>query len=528
MTSLAGKTDTTTDRKAALKAKLKDQWWRLNNLYKIVDKEGRVITFKPNAAQKYLYDNLHTYNVILKARQLGFSTFIMIFMLDMCLFNRNYRAGVITETLPKAEELFANKVKFAYDNLPPWLKAAFPAKEDSARKISFPNGSSVYIDKSMRGGTLQLLHVSEYGKISARYPANAREIKTGALNTVYPGQLIFIESTAEGRSGEFYEVCQRAIKLKEEKAHLTSMDPKIFFFPWFQDPGYTLHGQDVTHTSLTKENMDYFELLGLQHGVQLTPGQKAWYVKKLAEQHDDMKREYPSTPAEAFERSMEGAYYHNQMSFLRMNGRITNVPHDPKHPVYTFWDLGVNDYTSIWFMQYIENQTRIIDYEEAHGEGWDYFATLLQRKGYVYGRHTWPHDGQKRIQGREVRTSKQIAESVGIVPISIVPRTSDVSYDINNYCRPKLIQCWFDKANCSRGIDHLDNYRKEWDDRLGCWKDKPLHDESSNAADAFRTLAKSFDSLSFAPGTGSMSEQAFSTPTQASYDDDPYGLIGGH
>jgi hypothetical protein len=81
------------------------------------------------------------------------------------------------------------------------LKAARPMSRDSADELVFANNSSIRVSTSMRSGTLQYLHVSEYGQLCSRYPDKAREIRTGALNTVQAGQVVFIESTAEGREG---------------------------------------------------------------------------------------------------------------------------------------------------------------------------------------------------------------------------------------------------------------------------------------------------------------------------------------
>src|SRR6266436_4947786 len=99
-----------------------DRLWRLNNLYQITDKNGRRVTFTMNSAQEALYREMHRQNVILKARQRGFTTFIQLFMLDACLFNQNIRAGTIAHTLPDARAIFRDKIRFPYDNLPEGLK----------------------------------------------------------------------------------------------------------------------------------------------------------------------------------------------------------------------------------------------------------------------------------------------------------------------------------------------------------------------------------------------------------------------
>ena len=153
-----------------IKDKLSCRKWRISNLYYIKDKKGNKVLFKPNWAQQHLYDNLHYFNVILKARQLGFTTFVMIYFLDACLFNDNHSAGIIAHTQNDATDLFDNKIKYAYDNLPEWLRNARKAESNSARKLSFNNGSQIYTGVSLRSGTLQKLLVSEYGKISAKYP----------------------------------------------------------------------------------------------------------------------------------------------------------------------------------------------------------------------------------------------------------------------------------------------------------------------------------------------------------------------
>lgn len=476
-----------------LSEKLSDQGWRLNNLYKIKDVDGNIIQFKMNFEQQHLFDNMHYFNVILKARQLGFTTFIDIYKLDACLFNSNHAAGIIADTRENAEAIFKNKVRFAYDNLPEWLKQKVTATSESARQLEFSNGSTITVGTSYRGGTLQKLHVSEYGKIAARYPEKALEIKTGALNTVHIGQQIFVESTAEGRQGEFWELCEIARKLKDAGKHLTPLDPKFFFYAWWQHPDYCLSDEDCAGVSVDSEMQMYFMKLSEQ-GINLTAGQKSWYIKKEALQKDKMKREYPSTPEEAFEASLEGAYYTKQMELVRRNKQIGFIPHEPSKPVHTFWDIGQGrDEMAIWFFQHIGNQYRFIRYHESAGEGWEFYTNLLKSYNYSYGTHYWPHDGNKKIIAGAVQTSKQIAEGLGINPIKIIPRTNDVQADIMNKCRPVISRCFFDEAKCSVGITHLDAYRKEWDENMGQWKDSPRHDASSHCADAFRTFAVGYD-----------------------------------
>src|SRR5215510_4045420 len=224
------------ERQASHQARMQlmDRRWRLNNLYHVIDKDGRKVPFHPNWAQLELLDGLHHMNCILKARQLGFTTFIQIFMLDACLFNSNVRAGTIAHKLDDAKVIFRDKIKYPYDQLPEQLRAAIPIAKDSADELLFTNNSSIRVGTSMRSGTLQYLHISEYGKLCAQFADKAREVRTGALNTLQAGQVVFLESTAEGREGHFYDLCESAQAKHRRGEPLTPLDFRFGFYPWWK------------------------------------------------------------------------------------------------------------------------------------------------------------------------------------------------------------------------------------------------------------------------------------------------------
>ncbi len=144
--------------------RMKDPKWRLNNLYFIVDKRGEKTLFRMNWAQEQLYDGMWYCNVILKARQLGISTFVCLLFLDRCLFNSNVSAGIIAHTLEDAQQMF-KRVKLAYDSLDQELTKHITADTDTAQMLKFSNGSSIRVGTSLRSSTFQLLHVSEFGKL---------------------------------------------------------------------------------------------------------------------------------------------------------------------------------------------------------------------------------------------------------------------------------------------------------------------------------------------------------------------------
>lgn len=473
---------------SSLTPQLIDQWsdvrWRLNNLYHIVDEQGRDVPFRMNWAQEQLFEEMHFLNVVLKARQLGFTTFIQIYMLDACFFHPNTHAGVVAHNREDAEAFFKTKIRYPYDHMDEALKAKNPATQESARELVFANGSSIRVGTSLRSGTFQYLHVSEYGKLAAKYPDRAREVKTGAFNTVHPGQFIFVESTAEGQSGEFYDLVRRAREHEEKRRELTEMDFKFHFFPWWRHPGYVSPPFDWP-----VEFDSYFSALH-GAGIPLTDEQKAWYARKAIQQGSDMKREFPSSPDEAFEAAIEGAYFARELTMARRDGRIGRVPWEPGLPVNTFWDLGMSDQMTIWFHQRVGRENRFIDFYSNSGEGMSHYVRTLREKPYVYGRHLGPHD----LAVREIGTGESramTARGLGL-RFEVVPRPTE-KMDAIESARRILPTCAFDERNCTEGINALSSYRKDWDDKLGTWKEKPRHDWASHPADAFMTFAMGYD-----------------------------------
>ena len=118
---------------------LADEWWRLNNLYHVLNEDGDDLIFRLNPMQKRLYENMWYWNIILKARQLGFTTFIQIFMLDRAIFNKNTHAGTIAHTHGSVEDIFDNKIMYAYNNLPAALKAHIRPDTKNAKELKLSN-----------------------------------------------------------------------------------------------------------------------------------------------------------------------------------------------------------------------------------------------------------------------------------------------------------------------------------------------------------------------------------------------------
>lgn len=480
----------------ALSKELIDQWadrrWRLDNLYYITDKLGKVTLFKMNEAQRKLLDDLHFLNIILKARQMGFSTFILILALDCCMFNSNFSAGLVADTIKNAKGLLS-RIKFAYERMPDAIKNVVSITTDNAEEIQFSNGSGVEVGVSLRSGTKNFLHISEYGKICAKAPDKAKEVKSGSLNTLAPQQLCFIESTAEGRAGDFYDKTQQARAVADAGRPLGDLDYRFHFFPWWQDPSYRLDQPVI----ITDEDAKYFSELVDEHGVRPTDEQKWWYVAKKTEQGDDMWKEYPSTPDEAFKAAREGAYFAKEIRNLRQLKRIGVFPYVPGIPVDTFWDFGLGDTQTIWLHQLVAGEHRWVGYFEDSGMGLGHYFNWLEKwaaqRGATWGVHYAPHDVDHKRQtatSGKAETIKTMAASLGYVFVTVERNPSKIN-SIQSI-RTKLPACCFDEAGCSVGIIHLENYSREWDEKAGAWRGHPLHDEHSHGADAFMVFSDGY------------------------------------
>lgn len=467
-----------------------DPRWRLNNIYRIVDKKGKLIPFRPWDEQQEVLAQLHSRNIILKCRQRGLTTLMCLVQLDDCLFTPHVRAAVIAHKMDDAKVIFRDKVRMPYDNLDEALKAARPATQDSADTITFDNKSSFRVSTSVRSSTVNWLHVSEYGKICSQFPDKAEEIRSGAFPAAENG-VITIESTAEGEGGDFYEKCKDAQSLNERGAQLTRKDFKFFFFPWYLAPEYAMARSNV---SVSPDDDTYFDKLEDELHISISVEQRNWWVTEEREQGGNMKREYPSTPEEAFAQALEGAIFADDIASAYKHERIGHFPLDARYPVNTFWDLGRShgNATAVWLEQDIQGQARMVGYYEKEGEWIDQHLRNLKQwaldRNVTWGKHYMPHDGDRELVWLPEGTLA-IMGRLGFSP-SIVERAPAI-WESVQVARRRFAQVQWDAEGCKVGLTRLKRYRKEFDDRRGVWRDHPYHGPESNGADAYRTFAES-------------------------------------
>ena len=488
--------------------------WRLNHLYYINTKTQGVIRFKMNWAQQAFFKGLWNKNNVLKARQLGLSTLVAMLILDSCLFNNNFVAGIIDKTEDDGKEKLL-KIKLAYNSMlyPPKCQYDHVEDEEDRKNIqafaqavaktaggkfkeksgNFNNGSYVKIGTSLRGGTIHLLHVSEYGSVAANHPKKANEVLTGGIQAVADDRVVIMESTHEGgKYGKNYELTREAMENVGKPMDQNMF--KFFFFPWHGQEEYALPKSEADVSELS----DYWSELEEQ-GITLSMAQKRWYISKYRTLGMMMKREFPSTPEEAFANQVDGAIYGKQIDRLRAQGKIAaEFEPEPNKPYYVSWDIGMSDYMAMWLIQPGgDGKYYVLDYYCNHNLPLGHYINKVQQwerdHDMLVARHLLPHDSGKR----DINTGKTFNDYLmeAGFKTSVVPRTKSIWAGITAV-RDILSHCVFHER-CSRsitwdteiymsGIDALENYQTGGLSANGVERKEPLHDACSHGADAFR------------------------------------------
>jgi len=474
-----------------VKANIGNKRWRLRNLYSIKDAEtGQIKPFTPRREQETIFQALGSgvcKIIILKARRLGMSTAIDVYAADEAAFNAGVQISIVDQNQDDASKKLNSIVKIALDSLPAPIRdrLKYPRKNDSAVEIcsvSDDTTSAIYAGKNARGGTNQLLHVSEWGVIQADDPKRSEEILTGALPSAEHGVTIIETTWKGGRGGHLWNLVKEAMEMPSDQR--TKNDWHLFFFPWWTDLTYSEPG-DVS--AISAETAKYLAEKEAETGQKFTDGQKCWYARRKKTLGIFIFREFPTTLDECFRAPIEGAIYADILDKLRGQGAIRPCAVDGSALVHTFWDLGSPINTVTWYVQLIGGEIRVIDCDSEKD------LTPVQRvahmlsKGYNFGWHYLPHDaGSTEKSGRTFQTE---LDTAGLKNTRIIPRTHDIWIGINRL-RQLMPRMSFRLPACDRGIEALTNYHTRKESSGGIAQDTPVHDWSSHCADGLRMLAE--------------------------------------
>ena len=393
------------------------------------------IPYKPRALQKILHENIskHRFSVLVLHRRAGKTVMCINHMIRDAMYSKspNSRYAFISPTFKQGKATAWDYIKTFAGKIP---GVKF---NESELRADFPNGARITIlgaenDQALRGIFLDGCVLDETQSIS---PNLFPEIIRPALAD-RKGWCVFI-GTPKGKN-YFFELYEYAKKTEG----------------WFAS----------IHKASETKILDDDELK----------------AAKSIMSEDLFDQEFECS----FQAAITGSYYGTLIEEIEKNNKVVENLYDPELPVETWWDLGMNDSTVIWFAQRHKGQIRLIDFYENAGEGLDHYANILESKGYNYNRHIAPHDIKVRELGAYGKSRLETALELGI-SFEVAPKLS--LEDGIEAVRKSLSNCWFDKNKCHYGMECLKSYQKKWDDINQCFRNRPIHNFASHAADAFRT-----------------------------------------
>ena len=394
-----------------------------------------VIPYKPRELQNFLHKKIdkHRFNVLVLHRRAGKTVMMINHMLRSALMNPlpNSRYAFLSPTFKQGKATAWDYIK-TYAGKIPGTKF-----NESELRCDLPNGARITIlgaenDQALRGIFLDGCVFDETQSIK---PTIFPEIIRPALAD-RKGWCVFI-GTPKGRN-YFYELYEQA-----------------------------------------RENKDWFSCVFKASDTKILDDEELKAAKEVMSK-DLYEQEFECS----FQAAITGSYYGHIIESLAKEGRVGDVPYDDNLDVETWWDLGLNDSTSIWFAQRYKGEIRLIDYYENSGFGLDHYIDIIDQKGYDYSKHIAPHDIKVRELGNMGKSRLESALELGIA-FEVAPKVS--IEDGIEAVRKQLPNCWFDKNKCKTAIEYLKAYQKRWDDKNQCFRNKPLHNFASHCADSFRT-----------------------------------------
>ena len=205
--------------------------------------------------------------------------------------------------------------------------------------------------------------------------------------------------------------------------------------------------------------------------------------------HDEFEQELLCN----FNAAIKWAYYAKEISTARTDGRIMKWLYDPMRMVYTAWDLGMRDSTTVIFAQFDGKNMNIIDFYENNNEWLEHYVKVLDQKNYRYSGHFFPHDVRQRARQTWVSDLVHMQQFLGSDKCFVVDNHK--IYDGIRKARLIFPKICFDEDKCKDLLNALTQYTQERDNKKGMFKDNPLHNRTSHAADWFRYMCMSYENI---------------------------------
>ena len=403
------------------------------------------IPYTPRKQQGYIHNQIEKfrYSLLCCHRRFGKTVMCINHLIKAAMTSQNHnpRFAYIAPTYGQAK-------KIAFDYLKYYTKEIPGTKyNETELRCDLVNGARIMLlssenPDSIRGIYLDGCIIDETAQIN---PALINEVITPALSD-RKGFMILV-GTPKGMANLFYDYYQKA-----------QADPK-----WF------LYKAKASETGIVdKEELDAaLAVMGSQ--------------------------KYEQEFECSFIGNIQGSIYGDVIASLDDKKQITRVPIDPAYPVNTAWDLGYNDQTAIIFFQQIGHNIHIVDYYENKNEAFPHYAQVLKEKDYIIEHNYGPHDLDQTEFGTG-KTRRETAYQMGL-RFRVVPRMA--IEDGIHAVKMVLPRCFIDVDNCGPLVNALRHYHRKFSDKERVYKIKPVHDWSSHAADAMRTLATGLNEIKF-------------------------------
>ena len=403
------------------------------------------IPYTPRKHQAYIHNNIEKfrYSLLCCHRRFGKTVMCINHLIKEAMTNKNHnpRFAYIAPTYGQAK-------KIAFDYLKYYTKEIPGTKyNETELRCDFVNGARIMLlssenPDSIRGIYLDGCIIDETAQIN---PALINEVITPALSD-RKGFMILV-GTPKGMANLFYDYYQKA-----------QSNPK-----WF------LYKAKASETGIVdKEELDAaLAVMGSQ--------------------------KYEQEFECSFIGNIQGSIYGDIIASLDDKKQITRVPIDPSYPIHVAWDLGWNDLTVLIFFQQIGHQIHIVDYYENNNHALPHYAQVIKEKDYVIGTNYGPHDLDQTEFGSG-KTRREVAYQMGL-RFKVAPRMA--IEDGIHAVKMLLPRCMIDVDNCSKLVNALRHYHRKFSDKERVYKIKPVHDWSSHAADALRTLATGLNETKF-------------------------------
>ena len=403
------------------------------------------IPYTPRKQQAFIHTELdkHRFSVLCCHRRFGKTVMLINHLIKECMMNKNHqpRFAYIAPTYSQAKKIAWDYLKFYTEKIPgtKW--------NESELRCDFINGARISLlssetPDSIRGIYLDIAVCDEAAMVSHEL---INEVLIPALSD-RRGKL-FLISTPNGMANLFYDYYQKA-----------QADPKWFLY--------------VAKASET----------GIVDKEELNAALAVMGSQKYSQEFEC-----------SFIGNIQGSIYGDIISSLEDKKQITRVPVDPSYPVNVAWDLGFNDATSLIFFQQIGHMIHIVDFYENNNEPLPHYAEVIKEKDYVIGQNYGPHDLEQTEFGSG-KTRREVAYQMGL-RFKVAPRMA--IEDGIHAVKMLLPRCLIDVDNCTKLINALRHYHRKFSDKERVYKIKPVHDWSSHAADALRTLAVGLNETKF-------------------------------